>query len=76
MDELARHLPGASRPRHVVMVGIALAAAGHIARDRRNLNHVIMIVIVLAALEGIARANEQRSVERLAAWDRRHSPRS
>jgi hypothetical protein len=71
----ARRLPGATHPHHVVMAAIALGAAAHLARDRRNLQHVIMIVIVLAAAEGLARAGHDRSIARLAAWDKRQSAR-
>jgi hypothetical protein len=75
LEGLARRLPGATHPRHVVMAAMALGAAAHVARDRRNLQHVIMIVIVLAALEGLARASQDRSLAWLAAWDKRQSAR-
>jgi hypothetical protein len=74
-EGLARRLPGATHPRHVVMVAMVLGAAAHLARDKRNLQHVIMIIIVLAAVEGLARASQERSFERFAAWDRRQSAR-
>jgi hypothetical protein len=73
LEGLARRLPGASHPRHVVMAAMVLGAAAHMARDRRNLQHVIMIIIVLAAAESLARASQKRSFERLAAWDHRQS---
>jgi hypothetical protein len=57
------------------MAAMALGAAAHLARDKRNLQHVIMIVIGLAALEGLARASQERSFEHLAAWDQRQSAR-
>ena len=75
LERLARQLPGASHPRHVVMAAMVLGAAAHLARDRRNLQHVIMIVIVLAAAEAVARASQDRSLARLAAWDKRQSAR-
>jgi hypothetical protein len=75
LEKLARQLPGASHPRHVVMAAMALGAAARLARDRRNLQHVIMIIIVLAAAEGLARASHDRSLARLAAWDKRQSER-
>jgi hypothetical protein len=74
-EKLARRLPGASHPHHVVMAAMALGAAAHLARDRRNLQHVIMIMIVIAAAEGLARASQGRSLARLAAWDKRQSAR-
>jgi hypothetical protein len=74
-EGLARQLPGATHPRHVVMAAVALGAAAHLARDRRNLQHIIMIMIVLAAAESFARASQKRSLERLADWDQRQSAR-
>jgi hypothetical protein len=71
----ARRLLGATHPHRIVMAAMALGAAAHLARDRRNLQHVIVIVIVLAAVEGLARASQDRSFARLAAWDKRQSAR-
>ena len=57
------------------MAAVALAAAAHAARNPRNLQHVIMVVIGLAAVEGLARASQERSLARLAAWDKQRSLR-
>jgi hypothetical protein len=73
LEGLARRLPGASDPRHVVMVVVGLAAVAHLAQDRRNLQHVVMVVVVLAAIEGLARGSKDRLLARLVAWDRRRN---
>ena len=53
------------------MVGLAVAAG--VARDPRTQRAVIMAVIMAAAAVTALRENQQRSVARLAAWDKRQA---
>jgi hypothetical protein len=64
---------GRSRPT-TVMVGLAVAAG--IARDPRTQRAVIMAVIMAAAAVTALRENQQRSVARLAAWDKRQAEKA
>lgn len=63
--------PSASRSPKLVMALIGGAAAARIARDRRTYERLIVIAIVLAAVAGLARENQARSQERMAAWLKR-----
>jgi hypothetical protein len=56
------------------MVGLAVAAG--IARDPRTQRAVIMAVIMAAAAVTALRENQQRSVARLAAWDKRQAEKA
>jgi hypothetical protein len=69
--------PGAARRRHrAVTLGIELDALAHLLRSRRFRERVIVGGIALAALARMARESRARTFARLAAWDKRHDPRS
>jgi hypothetical protein len=68
---LAQHPPSASRQPKLVIAMIGAAAAARIARDRRTYERLIVIALVLAAAAALARENQARSQERLAAWLKR-----
>ena len=56
------------------MVGLAVAAG--VARDPRTQRAVITAVIMAAAAVTALRENQQRSVARLAAWDKRQAEKA
>jgi len=63
--------PSAGRQPKVVVAMIGAAAAARIARDRRTYERLIVFALVLAAAAALARENQARSQERLAAWVKR-----
>ena len=56
------------------MVGLAVAAG--VTRDPRAQRAVIMAVIMAAAAVTALRENQQRSVARLSAWDKRQAEKA
>ena len=52
-----------------------LAAAAHLARDRRIVQSVVVSVIVLAAAAAMAREGNAHSRQRLADWNKRQELR-
>jgi hypothetical protein len=63
--------PSASRQPKMVMALIGAGAAARIVRDRRTYERLIIIAIAVAAMAGLARENQARSQERMAAWLKR-----
>jgi len=56
------------------MIGLAVATG--LARDPRAQRAAIVAAITAAAVVGALRENQQRSVARLAAWDKRQAEKA
>jgi hypothetical protein len=70
--------PAGSWPggRHrVVVIVIGLAVVARLARDTRSYEPVVVAVIALGAAAALGRAGRERSVARLAAWDKQRNAR-
>jgi hypothetical protein len=63
--------PASSGQHRGIWAGAALATVVHVLRDRRTQARLISWGIALAALGRLGRDNQQRTLARLAAWDRR-----
>jgi hypothetical protein len=63
--------PASSRQHRAIWAGAAVATVLHVLRDRRTQARLVAWGIALAALAGLGRDNQQRTLARLAAWDRR-----
>jgi hypothetical protein len=68
---VAQQVPAAGRSPKMAWAVIGAATAARIARDHRTYERLIIFAIVVAAVAAMARENQARSQERMAAWLKR-----
>jgi hypothetical protein len=71
----ARKPPASSRSHRAAWTAVGLGMAIHLARDRRVQATVVAWGIGLAVLRRLGMENQQRTLARLAAWDKRVTQR-
>jgi hypothetical protein len=71
----AQNPPARSGQHRAIWAGVGLATVMHVLRDRRTQAMLVTWGIGLAALARMGRDNQQRTLARLAAWDKRLTQR-